>query len=327
MEDNFPSFSFGRYTAEDLINEKTNESLTIVKNLIPVGVTILAAPPKAGKTFLGLQLCDSISSGKDFLGYKTKKGSTLYLAFEDYKSSISKRLKTMNIEPKSSFVIDVDSGSYSYDLEERIIKEIIKNSDLRIVIIDTFAKIRNNSEHDYENEYKEIAKYHDLAYRYNIAIVLVTHLRKEINTNSPFESVYGSRGITAAADSNIIMYKKKHISKNRQVCIQGKDIEDREFTITQKDDLTFEVIEEEIDEILDDNLSKVINYVVSKGYFEGSHEALCSKLNLVLSARGLQALLRNSHEELSASYITYETLPRTNKARTMRLTYKGDEKV
>ena len=63
--------------------------------MISVGLTLIGAPQKTGKTFFGLQLCDAISEGKDFLGKKVQKGTALYLAFEDKKVNIRKRLKHM----------------------------------------------------------------------------------------------------------------------------------------------------------------------------------------------------------------------------------------
>jgi len=67
--------------------------------------------------------------------------------------------------------------------------------------------------------------------KYGIAIVLVTHVKKEIDVNDPFSSIYGSRGLMAGSDSIFVMHKKNHLSKNRQLVIQGKDIPDDEQTL------------------------------------------------------------------------------------------------
>ena len=63
-------------------------------------MTLIGAPQKTGKTFFGLQLADAIASGKKFLGKRVRQGTSLYLAFEDHKNKIQKRLKTMKIEEK-----------------------------------------------------------------------------------------------------------------------------------------------------------------------------------------------------------------------------------
>lgn len=123
------------------------------------------------------------------------------------------------------------------------------------------------------------------------------------------------------------MFKRNFLSKNRQLAIQGKDIPDDELTLFQNENCTFEVVENDFDEHIDENLSKVVNYVVRNKVYEGSHEVLCSKLSLQLSGKGLQMLLKKNKEILADSYIKYEGLPRKNKARQMRLTYEGDEKL
>ena len=314
-----------RYTACELINAQEDESLEIVENMLSVGVAILGAPQKTGKTFFCIQLADSIVNGTNFLGRKVVQGSALYLAFEDHKTMIQKRLKRMGIKPNDQFVIDVLKSNSEFDLNTRIQQEKEINPDLRLVVIDTFAKIRKSIYRDYETEYKEVSSYHELAFQYNIVIVLVTHLRKEINVDQPFDAIYGSRGLTAGADSILVMYKRNHISNSRQLSIQGKDIPDDEITLVQNENCMLVVSEDEFDEQIDDNLSKVINYIVENKNYIGSHDALCSKLKLNIRGKGLQTLLKKNIDLLKDSNIYYEVLPRTSKARQMKMTYLGDE--
>lgn len=231
----------------------------------------------------------------------------------------------MGIKPNDQFVIDVLKSNSEFDLNTRIQQEKEINPDLRLVVIDTFAKIRKSIDRDYETEYKEVSSYHELAFQYNIVIVLVTHLRKEINVDQPFDAIYGSRGLTAGADSILVMYKRNHISNSRQLSIQGKDIPDDEITLVQNENCMLVVSEDEFDEQIDDNLSKVINYIVENKNYIGSHDALCSKLKLNIRGKGLQTLLKKNIDLLKDSNIYYEVLPRTSKARQMKMTYLGDE--
>lgn len=62
----------------------------IVDGLIPAGLSILASPPKYGKSWLVLDLCLSVAAGKRFLGCSTNRSGCLYLALEDSE----RRLKT-----------------------------------------------------------------------------------------------------------------------------------------------------------------------------------------------------------------------------------------
>lgn len=317
----------GRFTVKQLMDEKLENIPSIVEDMLTPGVALLGAPQKTGKTFFCLQLADAITNGKDFFGRKVKQGPVLYLAFEDHKYSFSHRLKRMGVEPNENLIIRFFASGENFDLKKCIEEEFRKKINFKAIIIDTFAKIRKSGDRDYESEYKEIAEYHKLGLLYGLSIVLVTHLRKEINPALPFDSIYGSRGLTAGADCILVMYKRNHISKTRQLTIQGKDIPDDEITLVQTDKCTFEIAESEYDEALDENLSKVINFIVDKKSYEGSHDQLCSELKLNIRGKGLSMLMRKNIELLKDSNITYEILPRTNKARKMKLQYLGDDPI
>ena len=322
MIENIPKVSF---TVSELFKTTNEEQPFIVEDILPIGLALLGAPQKTGKTFLCLQLADCITSGKPFLNKKTLQGSALYLAFEDKQNNLKERLKTMKVESKDNFIIDILSPEKLFNLDERIHKQMIFNPDLRLVVVDTFAKIRNSKERDYDSEYEESTYYHELAYKYGIVIVLVTHVRKELDENHPFDGIYGSRGLTAGADTIMVMYKKKYLNKERYLAFQGKEIADGEFTILLNDDHVFEKTEKEFDEIIDENISKVINFIIRVKTFEGSHESLCSKLLLNLTGRQLQALLERNKEVLESSFIRYERLKRNRKARPIKLEYFGDD--
>ena len=45
------------------------ENMDIIKQLLPVGVTLFGAPSKMGKTYLCMQLANAVAEGNEFLGY------------------------------------------------------------------------------------------------------------------------------------------------------------------------------------------------------------------------------------------------------------------
>ena len=315
------------FTLTQLYASKDDDEDDIVENMISVGLTLLGAPQKSGKTFFGLQLCDAIVEGKNFLGKKVQKGTAVYLAFEDKKTKIKKRLQRMQVDPNDKFVIDILKPNHLYDLELRIEQELQRNADLKLVVVDTFHKIRKSKDRDYDSEYAEATAYHELACKYHIAIILITHVKKEIDVNHPFDSIYGSRGLTAGSDSILVMYKKNHLSKTRQLAIQGKDIPDDEMTLLQNDSMILEITENEDDGDVDENVMKVINFIIRKKEFIGSHEELSSLLSLALTGKQLQVLLAKNEDLLKTTFISYEKRPRTNKARMICLRYHGNEEI
>ena len=106
------------------------------------------------------------------------------------------------------------------------------------------------------------------------------------------------------ADSILVMFKKNHLSKNRQLAIQGKDIPDDEITLYMNDFQVLELGENDFDDDVDENLVKVINYIVKEKTFIGTHEELCSKLQLPILHRKLQSILSKNVDLLEKTYIT-----------------------
>jgi RecA-family ATPase len=55
-------------------------------------MSLLVAKPKVGKTTLAFNLAVAVSRGEEFLGRKTTQGPVVYLALEEKKGEIKKKL-------------------------------------------------------------------------------------------------------------------------------------------------------------------------------------------------------------------------------------------
>lgn len=311
------------------LNHDIEDEPEIVENLIPIGATLLGAPQKIGKTFLALQLSNSIACGQDFLGNKVQQGHVFYIALEDSKAKILKRFRRFNIEiSKKLNVKKFKAFDPLFDIEDEIENEIERHSDLKMVIIDTFPKIRKNTKVDYQMEYEELSYYHDLGLKYGISIILVLHVKKVIDRNAPFDNIYGSRGVTAAADAMIVMLNHYAFPKHKEVFVTGKDIPENHFIVSQNENLLF-FLEDDIsnENMIDENIIRVIHYVVSKKEYTGTHQDLCAKLSLPISAKKLQCLLKANKLVLQENFIKYENLQKVTRARPIKLTYSGNEKI
>lgn len=313
-----------------LMEKSFTKDNPIVENLFPVGVSFFGAPQKSGKTFFALQLALSVSSGNDFIGKKVSIGHVLYIALEDGQSAFQKRIKRFNMQITDNLDFLFEHAyNRMFDLEKVIKEYKEKNEDLRLVIIDTFAKIRNKPKAEYDVEYEEVTAIHELALKYNICILLVTHVKKKIDFNNPFDSIYGSRGVTAAADSILVMFKRYVINKIKELHITGKDIPDECLFLIQDETLSFSIAEDvTMDERINENLIRVIHYVVAKKKYIGSHQELASLLGIQLTGTQLYHLLNSNKDVLKESFIVYEKkLQRAGKARKMSLKYIGDSDV
>jgi RecA-family ATPase len=66
-----------------------------VPRYIAQGVTLLAGKPKAGKSWLALNIAEAVANGGSVLGEKVEQGDVLYLALEDNERRLKRRLDQM----------------------------------------------------------------------------------------------------------------------------------------------------------------------------------------------------------------------------------------
>lgn len=194
------------------------------------GTCILSAKPKLGKSWLALSMCLAVANGEDFLGYHTRKCSTLYLDLETSESLQQRRLKkALNGEPvPKNFYLDTETNAIGNGFTEQIEAYLAEDPDIGVVVIDVFQIIRTPSrgvkETEYEHAYRDLTPLNELAQKHHITIILVSHDRKAVDPDDPFSNILGSTGLQGAATQMIVMFRKKkedpiHIS------VKGKTID------------------------------------------------------------------------------------------------------
>ena len=84
--------------AADIQDTEYPEAVFVVDGLIHKGATILAARPKFGKSWWALQIAIAVSTGRKAFGRFNvpQAGRVLYLALEDTKSRIKRRLAMLS---------------------------------------------------------------------------------------------------------------------------------------------------------------------------------------------------------------------------------------
>jgi len=80
------------HAADELKSMEIDPMFFVVENMLPTGLSILASPPKFGKSWLCMMLSIAVSSGKSFLGFRTNKCGVLYLALEDSYQRLQDRM-------------------------------------------------------------------------------------------------------------------------------------------------------------------------------------------------------------------------------------------
>jgi len=226
----------------DLVDQKLPEPSWIIKGILPEGLTVLAGPPKVGKSWLIQGLCHCVTLGTPALGcekFSTNSGAVLNLALEDpprrFQSRIKKIANGGEISPNAFFTNKWPTG------EDAItsIDEWLENTSFpKMVIVDTFAKIRSGDTSFgttlYEREYEELSKLHDLAWKHGIALILVHHHKKGM-TEDYFEKISGSNAITGVADTIWSFVRPDRKQMIGELTISGRDIGDTVFDLEWSD--------------------------------------------------------------------------------------------
>ena len=212
-----------------------------VKELIPVGLTIMSARPKAGKSWLMLDLCISIAEGTPFLGHETVKGGCLYFDFENSDSGVKNRLQMIRQRreiPNNVKIVNRDdieramekTGSDVFPILENGFENILEKTikrvpDLRLVVIDTLTFIESpqkRNEQPYQKDYRNGRILKRLAEKHHIAIVAITHNTKMKYDADIFSNISGTSGVTASTDLNMVIMKERNNSTISTLAIAGR---------------------------------------------------------------------------------------------------------
>jgi hypothetical protein len=229
--------SISTITASELMQKDFPLPRWAVEPILPEGLTILAGPPKVGKSWLALTLSLAVATGGKALGvYQASQGEVLYLALEDNHRRLKDRMSML-----ADGNHGIDSGNLKLScLIQRYDKGGLQELDgwldghpgCRLVIIDTlgrFSPAPNARMNAYDNDYRVLAKMQTLAITRQVALVFITHLRKQPSTDS-LEQVMGSTGITGAADA-IWVLKRGRGEGNGILTVTGRDIEEQELAV------------------------------------------------------------------------------------------------
>lgn len=216
-------------TAKQLHSAEFAELKYFVDDILPEGTTILAAAPKSGKSWFVLDLALKISANGAFLGKHTTQTGVLYLALEDSNRRLQARMKKIlsdsNVPNGMYFITNapnIDNGFIPFI--EKLLKE---HSDIKLVIIDTFQKIRGQAQPRellYQYDYREMGLLKQFADSKGISLLFVHHTRKMKDKDDPNNMISGSNGISGAVDTILVMTKNSRDEEETQLHISGRDV-------------------------------------------------------------------------------------------------------
>jgi hypothetical protein len=206
-----------------------------IDQMIPQGLSVIASPPKTGKSYFVLQSAFAVARGEKFLGYRTTKGKVLLISLEDTFNRLQKRI--VQVCPDTSKIpdnLDMTVEFPRLDSEGlACLEKEIKENGYCLVILDTWGKTKPNgqakrSENVYETDVRLVSEVKKLADKYGISILLVHHLKKGGGAFKDWlESLSGSMGLSATVDG-LLALERDRGSDIGILKRSGRDLEDDE---------------------------------------------------------------------------------------------------
>lgn len=280
-------------TINEILNNCTKKDFIVDSLMKSNGLYCLVARPKVGKSLLALQLAHAIATGTIFLGFKVNPSPVLYISTEMDSSQIADRIKKMILEFNNNFYLieqESDKKKLNLDNLEEKISEFANINQGKFVIIDMFNGVYINDKFDLYN-YQDMTqivlpKYRKLCSKYGITILLLHHLNK---TNTTL----GSTAIDGAVDGIMTLKLDNNLKDKIYFNYQSRDYESRDFILKRKENLIFEEVNEEIEE-LSNELKIFLNYAIKKKEFSFTISEITSTLGLMIQPSVFGKLLNNN---------------------------------
>ena len=224
------------WTAAELVATEFPEPRWAMPGILAEGVTLLAGPPKVGKSWLTLALALQIAAGTRALGaIDVDAGPVLYLALEDTPRRLKTRMTKLlaGTPAPNTLTLATTCPTLPAGGDTAIASWLQRNPAARMVVLDVFAKMRGGAPHGlsaYDADYAAVGRAKAVADRYGVAVVLVHHVRKAAAEDFLAE-VSGTNGLAGAADATVVL-KRARGQADGLLQITGRDVDEAEHALT-----------------------------------------------------------------------------------------------
>jgi hypothetical protein len=255
-----PVAAFKTINAAELAKLEFAEVEYLVDGLIPEGLIICGGKPKFGKSLFATQLAVHVSNGLPIGDRAVAQGDVLYLALEDNQRRLKDRLLRMS---QDASLDRIELATEACRLGDEFIESVKEWHDRvetpKLLIVDTYASVRpktGQTTDDYASEYGVLQTFLKLVNELQISIMVVHHQKKG-QTDDRFDSFLGSTGITAAADTLMLLTG----SNVGPVLIgKGRDIEEFELALKRNSEtLCWDIIGDADAARKSDSASKILD--------------------------------------------------------------------
>lgn len=223
------------WTADELMAEVFPPPRWAVPGLLAEGLNLLAGSPKLGKSWLALGLAVAVAAGGRALGSaEVEEGDVLTLCLEDTGRRLQDRLRAVlqGDRAPARLTVSTECPPFHDGGRDRVAAWLDQHPKARLVVVDTFAKVRGTSakgDDRYQADYAATAAVKALADDYGVSFLLVHHVRKAVAEDFT-DAVSGSNGIAGAADA-ILVLRRSRGSSDATLEITGRDVEEAKHAL------------------------------------------------------------------------------------------------
>lgn len=216
----------------ELMSTDFPEPKWAVPGLVAEGVTLLAGPPKVGKSWLALDLALSVAGGGRALGkIPVEAGKVAMLALEDTGRRLQRRLRMLLAGEAIPDGLGITTDAPALDDGLLDALDALDTASLRLVVVDVLQRVRPRSGSDsvYERDYSAVAALKGWSDRHDVPVIAVHHTRKA-GSDDFLDTVSGSHGLAGAADAVLVMRRARNAA-DATVAVTGRDVEEAEHAL------------------------------------------------------------------------------------------------
>ena len=219
-------------SADELMDKHFPPDLDLIDGLMSKGLYIIAGAPKIGKSWLVLWFAHCVSMGESVWHFHTYKCPVLYLCLEDPDRRVQRRLFDICGGQTGKIYFAVDAEALGSGLEEQLANFIQDHLDLKLIIIDTFQKVRNDGVdgYSYAADYATLTTLKRIADRFDITILLVHHTRKQAS-NDVMDTISGTRGISGCVDGTMVLEKETRLGTRGTLSATSREYADKQLVL------------------------------------------------------------------------------------------------
>jgi hypothetical protein len=193
--------------------EETSPRTWLIEELWSAGaVGIICGTPKAGKTWIGLDMAVSVASGTPCLGiYRVlEPGLALVYLAEDSLPAVRDRiasigrsrnipLSVMNLQVITAPTLRLDDQN-----DRDRLRETLRRNRPRLLLLDPLVRLHSLNENDAREISELLSFLRDLQRSFDVAVILVHHARKG-GSQVGGHALRGSGDLWAWGDSNLYL--------------------------------------------------------------------------------------------------------------------------